>query len=175
MCSPPPCGEGLRNGVASAQSFRGAPPSLTLPHKGGGNGETSRAMLKHLWRAEIEISNRIALLVPRLQIALAVIAALQASRRAVAAGYGLGARERLLATAALHQHAAALAVGDQAAFSRRLERLFAARCIGFFAFGSCARFAMDRPGEIRACERGDLFAELLAQHPGLDLLDLAFR
>src|SRR5258708_19846655 len=66
-------------------------------------------------------------LVPRLQIALAVIAALRASRRAVATGFGLVARAGFLAAGALHQHAAALAVGDQAAFSRRLERLFSAR------------------------------------------------
>src|SRR5258707_4458730 len=115
------------------------------------------------------------LLVPRLQIALAVIAALGAPRGAVAAGLGLVARAGVFAAGAVHQHAGALAVGVQAAFSRRLERFFAARCIGFFVFEFCARFAMDRPCEIRACERGDLFAELLAQHPGLDLLNQAFR
>src|SRR5712671_720780 len=87
-------------------------------------------------------------LVPRLQIALAVIAALRASRRAVATGFGLVARAGFLAAGALHQHAAALAVGDQAAFSRRLERLFAAWCIGLFVFRFCASFAMHRPGEI---------------------------
>ena len=37
-----------------------------------------------------------------------------------------------------------------------------------------ARFARHRPVEIRAGEFGDLLAELFAQHPGLDLLDLAF-
>src|SRR5450756_262533 len=67
------------------------------------------------------------LLVARLEVALAVIAALRAARRAVAAGLGLVARARLLAAGALHQHAAALAVGDQAALAGGLERFFAAR------------------------------------------------
>src|SRR5436305_14337000 len=67
------------------------------------------------------------LLVARLQIALAVIAALRATRRAVAVGFELVARAGLLAAGALHQNAAALAVGDQAAFAGRLERLFVAR------------------------------------------------
>src|SRR5437867_4416199 len=61
------------------------------------------------------------LLVPRLQIALAVIAALGAARRAVAIGLVLVAGAGFVAAGTLHQHAAALAVGDQAAFSRRLE------------------------------------------------------
>src|SRR5512139_3728242 len=69
------------------------------------------------------------LLVPRLQIALAVIAALRAARRAVAIGFVLVARASLLAAGALHQHAAALAVGDQRALARRLERLLATRCV----------------------------------------------
>src|SRR6476660_2051287 len=113
---------------------------------------------------------RAALLVPRLQIALAVIAPLRAPRRAVAAGLGLVARARLLAAGALHQHAAALAVGDQAALAGRLERLLAARRIGldFLGLG-----AVDGPGEIRTRQRGDFLAELFAQHAGLDLFDLA--
>src|ERR1019366_1116764 len=71
-------------------------------------------------------------LVPRLQIALAMIAALRAPRRSVATGLGFVARARFVAAGALHQHAAALAVGDQAALAGQLERLFAARCIGLF-------------------------------------------
>src|SRR5260370_16360164 len=87
-------------------------------------------------------------LVPRLQIALAVIAALRASRRAVATGFGLVARAGFLAAGALHQHAAALAVGDQAAFSRRLERLFAARCAPLFILGCRVGLAPPPPVEI---------------------------
>ena len=68
-----------------------------------------------------------ALLVPRLQIALAVVAALRTARRAVAGGFGLVAGAGFVAAGALHQHAAALAVGDQAALAGRLERLLAAR------------------------------------------------
>src|SRR5258707_9761680 len=64
------------------------------------------------------------LLVPRLQVALAVIAALGAARRAVAIGLFLVAGTRFVAAGALHQHAAALAVGDQATLAQRLERLF---------------------------------------------------
>src|SRR6266436_6522110 len=67
------------------------------------------------------------LLVPRLQVALAVIAALRAARRAVAIGLFLVAGAGFVAAGALHQHAAALAVGDQRALAQRLERLFAAR------------------------------------------------
>src|SRR3954467_5273068 len=63
------------------------------------------------------------LLVPRRQIALAVIAALGTARRAVAGGLILVAGARLVAAGALHQHAAALAVRDQPAFAGRLERL----------------------------------------------------
>src|SRR2546430_5541660 len=75
------------------------------------------------------------LLVPRRQIALAMIAALRAARRAVAVGLFLVAGASLLAAGALHQHAAALTVGDQRAFSRRLERLFAAQRFGLFVIG----------------------------------------
>src|SRR4051812_33431454 len=75
------------------------------------------------------------LLVPRLQVALAVIAALRAARRAVAVGLFLVARAGFVAAGALHQHAAALAVGDQAALAGRLERFFAARRVALFAFG----------------------------------------
>src|SRR5882757_3937630 len=67
------------------------------------------------------------LLVPWFQIALAVIAALRAAWRAVAVGFGFVARAGFVAAGALHQHAAALAVGDQAALAGGLERLFAAR------------------------------------------------
>src|SRR5437763_17083574 len=68
----------------------------------------------------------------RLQIALAVIAALRAARRAIAVGLVLIAGAGLLAAGTLHQHAAALAVGDQRTFSRRLERLLAARRFSLF-------------------------------------------
>src|SRR5436190_9303014 len=113
------------------------------------------------------------LLVPRRQIALAVIAALRAARRAVAVGLFLIARPRLLAAGTLHQHPAALAVGDQRAFSRRLERLFAARRFGLLVSGVFfSVFTWHRPVEIGPGERCDLLAELLAQYPRLDLLDL---
>src|SRR6185503_7543314 len=86
------------------------------------------------------------LLVPRLQIALAVIAALRAARRAVAVGLFLVARAGLIAAGALHQHAAALAVGDQRAFAGRLERLLAARRFGVLAVGLFVRlFTGHRP------------------------------
>src|SRR5262245_16436826 len=71
------------------------------------------------------------LLVPRLQIALAVISALGAARWAVAVGFFLVAGAGFLAAGALHQHAAALAVGDQRALAGRLEWLFAARSLSF--------------------------------------------
>src|SRR5512142_1447210 len=54
---------------------------------------------------------------PRRQVALAVIAALGTARRTVAARLGLVALARLLAAGALHQHAAALAVGDHVALA----------------------------------------------------------
>src|SRR4051794_6894064 len=78
------------------------------------------------------------LLVARLQVALAVIAALRTARRAVAVGFFLVAGAGFVAAGALHQHPAALAVGDQAALAGRLERLLAARfgrliILGFFA------------------------------------------
>src|SRR5258708_37624112 len=86
------------------------------------------------------------LLVPRFEVALTVIAALRTARRAVAIGLGLVAGARLLAAGALDQHAAALAVGDQAALAGRLERLFAAPSIGRFGFRPCGRLAMPPPG-----------------------------
>src|SRR6202158_3824532 len=80
----PPCGGGVGKGGPSTQTFRGAPPSLTLPRKGEGNGESSRARATNGNRGESGNSSgiRTALLVPRLQIALAVIAALRPPRRA---------------------------------------------------------------------------------------------
>src|ERR1700722_20076877 len=69
------------------------------------------------------------LLVLRLQIALAVVAALRAARRAVAIGLGFVACAGFLAAGALHQHAAALAVGDQGALAGRLERLLGPRAV----------------------------------------------
>src|SRR3954453_19271636 len=101
-----------------------------------------------------------------------MVAALRAARRAVAVGLFLVAGAGFVASGALHQDAAALAVGNETAFSRRLERLLFARdgIVGGFGAG----IARHRPVEVGAGERGDLFAELLAQHAGLDLLDLAF-
>src|SRR5437763_14078102 len=110
------------------------------------------------------------LLVLRLQIALAVIAALGAARRAVTVGLVLIAGAGLLAAGTLHQHAAALAIGDQRAFSRRLERLLAARR---FSLPVVGLFARHRPVEIGTGEARDLLAWLLAQHAGLVILDLA--
>src|SRR3981189_345995 len=89
------------------------------------------------------------LLVARFQVTLAVIAALRAARRAVAAGLFLVARTGFLAAGALHQHAAALAVGDQPALAGRLERFFAARGAGLFALGVGLGFAPHRTVEIR--------------------------
>src|SRR4051812_41639552 len=111
------------------------------------------------------------LLVPRRQIALAVIATLGAARRAVAVGLFLVAGAGLVAAGALHQHAATLAVRDQRAFPGRLERLLAARRFSRFVV---RLFAGHRPVEIGAGERCNLFAELLTQHARLDLLDRAF-
>src|SRR5437763_5023681 len=115
------------------------------------------------------------LLVPRRQIALAVIAALRAARRAITVGLFLIAGAGLLAAGTLHQHAAALAVGDQRAFPGRFEWLLAARRVSRFIVGFLARFfTRHRPVEIGTGKRCDLLAELLAQHAGLDLLDRAF-
>src|SRR3954451_10590439 len=111
------------------------------------------------------------LLVPGLQVALAVIAALRAARRAIAAGFFLVAGTRFFAAGALYQYAAALAVGDHFPLGRRPGRLRAVRSFRRRILGFVARH---RPVEIGAGESGDLLAELLAQHPGLDLLDLAF-
>src|ERR1700744_6372387 len=72
-------------------------------------------------------TTRIRLLVARLEIAFAVIAARRTARRPVAIGLRLVARAGFLAAGALHQHAASLAVGDQRALAGRLERLLAAR------------------------------------------------
>src|SRR5579863_10124971 len=89
------------------------------------------------------------LLVPRLEIALAVIAALWAPWRAVAICLQFVAGACLFAAGTLHQHAAALAIGDQAAFASRLERLFAARHFSLVLLRRCGRRAMNRPIEIR--------------------------
>src|SRR4051812_46214898 len=75
------------------------------------------------------------LLVARRQIALAVIAALGPPRRAVAVGFFLVSRAGFLAAGALHQHAAALAVGDRLALARRLDRLLAARRVRVLVVG----------------------------------------
>src|SRR5207237_8384118 len=99
------------------------------------------------------------LLIPRLQVALAVIAALGAARRAVAIGFVFVAGPRLLAAGALHQHTAALAVCDQRALARGLERLFFARRFPLLA--------LLRPVEFRAGLRDPLLAALLAAPAGL--------
>src|SRR4029079_9092793 len=70
------------------------------------------------------------LLVPRLEVVLAVIAARGAAGRAVAVGFELVSRAGFLAAGALHQHTAALAIGDQAALAGRLERGFPRRRLG---------------------------------------------
>src|SRR5882672_10475451 len=145
-----------------------SPGSLRDPTSPNGRGET-----RLVASSDPKFMDQ-TLLVPRLQIALAVIAALRAPRRAVAAGFGLVAGARLLAAGALHQHASALAVGDQAALAGWLERLLAAWRIGLLFLRIDPGRALHRTREIRARQRGDLFAELLAQHPGLDLLDLTF-
>src|SRR6516165_4649259 len=130
------------------------------------------------WRGVNPTSRRLpdssVLLFPRLEIALAVIAAFGTPRRAIAVGFSFVTRPRFLAAATLHQHAAALAIGDQAALARRLERLLAARRGGFVERRIFGRLIMDRPVEIRACQPCDLFTELLAQHPGLDFLHRTF-
>src|SRR5262245_9585698 len=94
------------------------------------------------------------LLVPRLQIALAVIAALGTARWAVAVGLGLVALARFVTAGTLHQHAAALAVVDHGA----LERLLLARCI------VVARGGFRGHIELRTRLLDHLVAELLAQH-----------
>src|SRR5207245_2694723 len=110
------------------------------------------------------------LLVLWLEVAFAVIAALWTAWRTIAIGLGLVARACFLAAGALHQHAAALAVGDQRVLARWLERLFAARRVSL----AVTLVALFGARKIRARKGGDLFAELLAQHAGLDLLDLTF-
>src|SRR5262249_15516655 len=75
------------------------------------------------------------LLFPRLEIALAVIAAPGAARRAVAVRLPRIARACLLAAGPLHQHAPSLAIGHQRALARRLERLFAARRFALVVIG----------------------------------------
>src|SRR4051794_5073658 len=104
-----------------------------------------------------------------LEVALAVVAALRASRRAVAVGLALVADPGFVAAAPLHQHTAALAVGDQRVFAGSLERLFTARRV------AAGGFILHRLRNLRARKRSDLVAELFAQHAGLDLLDLTFR
>src|SRR3984885_3296091 len=117
-------------------------------------------------------SFRPSLLVAWLQVALAVIAALRTPRRTVATGLGFIARTRLVAAGALHQYAAALAVGDQTAPAGRLERLFRGLRIGVFIRGFS--LALHWTGKIGAGQHRDLFAELFTQHASFDLLDLAF-
>src|SRR3954447_417749 len=112
-------------------------------------------------------------LVRRLQVALAMIAPLRAPRRTVPVGFGFVARTRFLAAGALHEHAAAFTISNQTALAGRLERLFATGGVGV-VFRFCASLALHRPVEISAGERCDFLAELVAQHAGLDLLDLAF-
>src|SRR6202453_539323 len=144
---------------STTEAVPGDPP----PRKGEGDGRP-RVNNKRPWKPS--------LLVARLQVAFAVIAALRAPRRTEAAGLGLIARARLVAASALNQHAAALAVGNQAALAGWLERLFRWARIGVFIAGFW--LALHRTGEVRARQHGNLLAELLAQHARFDLLDLAF-
>src|SRR5258708_20695859 len=106
------------------------------------------------------------LLVPRLQVALAVIAALGAARRAVAIGLFLVAGARFVAAGTLHQHAAAFAVGNQATLAQRLERLFAprGRIVGDLAGSLVIGPARPRPVEIAPRPTVDLFPKLLPHH-----------
>src|SRR5206468_1332380 len=97
-------------------------------------------------------------------------AALWTARRPVAVGLVLVAGTGFLTSGALHQHAAALAIGDQTALTCRLERLLDTRSPAVLI----ASFARHRPREIRAGECCDLLSELLAQYARLDLLDLTF-
>src|SRR5580692_5030859 len=105
-----------------------AVPRDPPPRKGEGDGRP-RVNNERPWKPS--------LLVARLQVAFAVIAALRTPRRAVAVGLGFVAGARFLAAGALHQHAAALAVGNQAAFAGRLERLLRKGRIGVFIGGFC--------------------------------------
>src|SRR4029077_184756 len=111
-----------------------------------------------------------ALFIPRLEIALAVITALRTARRGIAVRLPLVARARLLAAGPLHQHPLALAIGNQGALARRLERLLPAR--RFARVG--VRIALLGQREIRTRPRDHLVAELLAQHARLHLIDRAF-
>src|SRR6185437_9417401 len=110
-----------------------------------------------------------ALLIPRLQISLAVIAAPGAARRAVAGILLLVARPRLRAAGPLHQHAAALAITDQCALARRLERLLAARRLTVIL-----RVALLGPRKVGPGPLDHPLAELFAQHSCSHFLDLAF-
>src|SRR5579864_7458078 len=97
--------------------------------------------------------------IPWLQVALAVITALRATRRTIAGRLFLVARARLFAAGALDQHATTLAVGNQPAFPRRSDRLLD---LGDFGVVLRCWRAMDRTVEIRASQGGDLLAELVA-------------
>ena len=97
-----------------------------------------------------------------------MIAALRAAGRAIAARLVFVAGTCLGAAGALHQHAAALAVGDKRASAGRLERLLAARRLALVTT------ATRLPGrKIRARLRDHLLAELFPQHTRLDLIGLA--
>jgi hypothetical protein len=84
------------------------------PTSPNGRGETVFAVT----------SRFIILFFPRPKIALAVIAAFGTPWRAEAARFFIVAGTRLFAASPLYQHAAALAIGDQAAFADGLERFF---------------------------------------------------
>src|ERR1700722_2648573 len=156
----PLVGKGWGRGCHTRRLPAKYPPPSPSPTRGEGTKDS------------FALENSSSLLVARLQVALAVIAALWTPRRTVATGLGFIACARFVAAGALHQHATALAVGDQAVLAGRLERLFRCLRIGVFIGGFC--LALHRTGKIRARQHRNLLAELLAQHAGFYLLALAF-
>src|SRR3982074_3818367 len=104
-------------------------------------------------------------LVPRLDVALAVIAALRPPRRTVARSLGFVAGAGFIAAAALYQHAPPFAVLDHGALPHRLFRHHG--ILGIALAGHLSR-------EIGARRGRDFLPQLLSQHAGFDFLDLAF-
>src|SRR6185437_13616360 len=112
-------------------------------------GYRARPAMPDCAPSAVPLRSASALFVPRLEITLAVIAASGAPWRAVTGGFGVVAGTRVRAARSLHQHAAALAISDQAAFAARPGAVIAARP-GDFALVNWRRSrAMDRPIEIR--------------------------
>src|SRR3569833_3530480 len=106
----------------------------------------------------------------RRQIAFAVVAALGLARRPVAIGLGFVTRPLLVAAAALNHDGAALAVFELRTLDLPVVRLGTQ----WRAVPTHLRALIFTHGlvDLRAGHRGDLFAELLAQHTTLDLLGL---